>query len=88
MDQDFEKGDEMPRSEGSANGKVLKKAEGLAEGQTDKAEGQTEKSKGQTEKERLDKLIERLLDEGRFLDAIAATRYARTRARLYKKYGI
>ncbi len=81
MDQDFEKGDEIPRNEGSAKGKTLKKAEGLAEGQTDKA-------KGQTEKERLDKLIERLLDEGRFLDAIAATRYARTRARLYKKYGI
>lgn len=70
MDQDFEKGDEMPRNEGSAKGKTLRKAE------------------GQTDKERLDKLIERLLDEGRFLDAIAATRYARTRARLYKKYGI
>ena len=81
MDQDLEKGDEIPRNEGSAKGKALGKAEGLAEGQTDKA-------KGQTEKERLDKLIERLLDEGRFLDAIAATRYARTRARLYKKYGI
>lgn len=77
MDQDFEKGDEIPRNEGSAKGKAL-----------GKAEGQTDKAKGQTDKERLDKLIERLLDEGRFLDAITATRYARTRARLYKKYGI
>lgn len=81
MDQVFEEGDEMSRNEGNTKGKALGKTEGFAEGKTDKAEGQTDK-------ERLDKLIERLLDEGRFLDAIAATRYARARSRLYKKYGI